>query len=68
MAKKTKKVVKKKIEKAPNLELLNKIKYLHFLIDMSMKQVKGDGSSMDDLFKGQADRLLGQMVELLKQQ
>ena len=65
MAKKSKKKVEKKVE---NKEFVSKIRYLDILIDCSMKNVKGDGSSLDDLFKRQASRLLDQRKKLEEDQ
>ncbi len=64
MAKKTKKKAKKKLKSPKNKELCNKIRYLNILLAVSLKEVKGDDSNLDILFKNQADKIQKEIDKL----
>jgi hypothetical protein len=68
MTKKSKKVVKKKKKAPENKALMSKIKYLNVLIACSLKQVKGDESVLDSIFKAQAKKLQLEVEKLKEKQ
>lgn len=66
--KKKSRATTKKLQESPLLARLpkNDIEYLERLIETTEKNITSQGTTIDEFFKGQAERLKRQLAELRK--